>query len=269
MVKKLLTTLTSVTVLLALTGCSVTKEVIPLPTSSSTCTVEATEFKNVAIGSTAIEDGYGCYTKTLIDTNSTLLVQDDNKIDFASLEANGFTVESALAAQQLTARFFVEETLDSVALDNSKEETRWLDALPEYFSEATLNSVKEEIDKGALSSTGLILVGFLPEPLRRDNMVRATDTQVDLVSVSAGLTDSGEAVLKVSYSAELVYEVNDSVFVNWVLKNRSDLTKENLQVTNPELFDNTGFNKITVTVNSTFSVKDDKISGAVLDVKTI
>lgn len=264
---KSLSLLASVTIIL--TACTATPAEKPEEIAQPACEIADVTYSD-AVSSESVEDEYGCYTKLAINPSSPLLERQEALYDLASLEANGFTSEDAYAAQQAASKFFVEETLDSISLDNSAAQDDWVTHIEAegYFEVSSFEEIKLSIEDSNLKSVGLVVTGSLPEPSKRDNEVRQDSITASVVKVSGTANAAGEPIIVVSLHATMTLSFDDYSMSQWIIKNNSTVTEAELKDRQPELFDDSGLNQLEVTVDSSFSMNDAKITGSTLNYST-
>lgn len=257
---------------LALTACTGQGGVTPAsPSPSETnnpvvaCSTENPGPYGDVIAKEEVKDQFGEYCHTTIDPKSAALKWDESKVDVQSLKDNGFTVEDAKKAQKTVVTFLAEQGLDSSRLDNYKQSnTDWVKANSSLLSnpESYLESAKKA---DGLSSTGLLVTDYLPEPTVRNGGPRATSTNIQVNRIYGTKATSGVKIIVVETGANSLYDVKNTTVVDTYLKNNPGTTKEQLQAEHPDMFDaNTPVNLI-VQGTFTYSVKKDsldKIAGS-------
>lgn len=257
--------------MLVLTACTGQSGITPTtPTDDNTsptgvaCSTEDPGPYGDVIAKEEVTDEYGTYCHTTIDPNSGALAWDESKVDVASLEANGFTVEDAKKAQQTAVTFLAEQGLDSTRLDNySQSPEEWINANSSFLQDpqAWIGDIKD----GRLSSTGLVVTDYMPTPIVRDGGPRAESTNIQVNRVYGFTNDAGDKAIAVEMGANATYDVPNSAIVDMYIKNHPETTVESLQQSNPDFFGDEPLGLILQgKFTYAFSAKDmfNKIAGA-------
>lgn len=227
---------------LLLSACTGQNGVTPSPSDSNAptepgtvaCSTENPGSYGDVIAKEEVTDEFGAYCRTTIDPNSDALRWDESKVDMASLEEHGFTVEEAKEAQKTAVTFAAEQTFDSTRLDNySQSPADWINENASSLSNPSiyLDFVKNE----KLANTGLVVTDYLPSPIVRDGGPRATQTNLQINRIY-GFESEGKKAIGVEIGANAFYGVENEEIVKLYLANNPDLTEESLKQTTPELF---------------------------------
>lgn len=200
-----------------------------------------------------VTDEYGTYVHVTVDPNGTF-AQYDPSIVQGDLAAQGFSEEQAREAHDLAARFFVEQTIDSPAYDNSNVTAeQWYEA----NNGVTISSqwYPAEAFQGDDFSQLVINQGA-PNPTEGRTGGQRSHVSGQVQSILPIEASDGTPVLMVSVAGVARTPLSDTKIQEWITSTGGN--PETFRAEMPELFDgnDSGGLSHSVTVTYTFSAED-------------
>lgn len=239
-------------VTLALAGCSTDEsfrepEVKPSVTAASAVCDPTNHLYGDVIPAELKTDELGEYCHVSVDEDAEALQRNDSKLTTATLDAVNITADEAFAFQQKAVKFFGSEGVDSSALDlngaeapNAEVEQAWYTANAREFDE----SLKaENTVEGKLRSSNVVINSYLPE-LIRDGAPRLSKSEIEVNEVYGKAGEAGAPnQVVVNLGTKTEYRATDAEALAWKLTGKG-ATRESIEAEFPQLFDETGENRI-------------------------
>lgn len=207
-------------------------------------TAEQSRTLDDAVAGELVSDSFGNYCKLRINPDAEALVYDSSKVDFEALEEFGFTEEDAKKAQVAAVTYLVEQSFDSVFLDNYEPDaTQWAAEHPDLLAGDGTALLADDPRPNNL----LLVSQYMPTELQRDGRPRATSITAEVITITAfESTTTGEPRLMVGTTATATYATTDGKVVESVLANFPDSTESSIEADAPDLFDDVDVSMIIV-----------------------
>lgn len=193
---------------LTLTGCTTSAGTAPT-TDGKTYGVfkDFTEDKKVT-------DEFGEYTVTKLNPSSTATVYDITRTQ-PDLYRYGFTDTDAKEAQQVVANFVASEGVDSIMLDNTNNNQKWLDANFDKWLGGPFSSALKEDILNANSEYSFVVKGL---PLTvRDGKPRILSNSIHINNITASKDNSGKYI-EIYGNATTQYRASEKNIMEYAIK---------------------------------------------------
>lgn len=244
--KKVLGSIIAFLSILFITACS--------PISNDSEEVTPSYIHGDVIDDKEVKDEFGSYMSTKLSPDAKSLIYNRNRTDITVYDA-GFTDADAKAAQKWVAEWVAKQATDSIVLDNSSEQQKWVSENERSFSGKNKQILLDDIS----SENSSVVVSRLPLTVR-DGKSRIINNSINIYGISAitqeqidagdtELSDEeaekinaknskSEKYLQVYGIADTVYRITEENLIKYLIENsEGELTKEDLQAAIPDLKD--------------------------------
>lgn len=202
-----------------------------------------------------IKDSFGTYCKVAINPKSGVFNIDDSKIDYAALEALGYTKEDAQNAVNYTVEYVVDVLSDSLILDSPDISTKeWYEQNKDKFTPEFHNWIEKNPETPFLNiSGGGLSYEVTQNYLAREGQSRVNNLNIEVTGVTAypaTVTERGyktSDTIEVSLSYTTRYNASDQSIVS-MISSLGNHKSSDVQYTYPSFADGLDDN-ILITTN--------------------
>lgn len=158
-----------------------------------------------------VKDQYGTYMSTKLSPTAKALIYNRNRTD-ASLYDNGFTDKDAEEAQRWVANWVAEQGTDSIVLDNSQENDKWIKEQANSFGGTDKKTLLDNI-KNENSS---IITSRLPLTVR-DGKSRVLTNSINIYGIG-GVEYENKKYIQIYGIADTVYRISENNLIDYLVK---------------------------------------------------